>query len=293
MHGDDTQRRSGTDTDGADFIDAANRALDRTYEEPHGLADYVDLVLERPRLASHSAKYLLDAIEAADTRTVIEEGEQKERYRFFDDPNNDGEHAILGNTEVLNGLVDDLRSIAAGRGKEEKIVWLDGPTATGKSELKRCLINGLREYSKTEEGRRYTVEWNVAGAGEGGGGLTYADQPVDDEDDWYESPVQSHPLTVFPEAVREDLVARVNENLDDHIPVRVEGRLDPFCREAYDYLEEQYRRQGETDLFSAVTDAQHLRVKNYVVDVGRGIGVLHSEDDGPPKIGRASCRERV
>jgi predicted Ser/Thr protein kinase len=32
-----------------------------------------------------------------------------------------------------------------------------------------------------------------------------------------------------------------------------------------------------------VTDPRHLRVKNYVVDVGAGIGVLHSEDDGTPK----------
>ena len=190
---------------GHEFIDEADRSLDRTYEAPRSLAEYVDLVLEQPRVASHASKYLLNAIEAAGTRTVIEEGEQKERYRFFDDPENDGEHAILGNTEVLNAFVDDLRSIAAGRGKDEKIVWLDGPTATGKSELKRCLINGLREYSKTDEGRRYTVEFNVAGAGDGGG-LTYADEPVSDEDDWYESPVQSHPLTVFPEDVREDIV---------------------------------------------------------------------------------------
>ncbi|MFC7142573.1 PrkA family serine protein kinase [Halosimplex aquaticum] len=268
---------------GHDFIGEADRSLDRTYEEPRSLAEYVDLVLDEPALAAHASKYLLSAIEAAGTRTVIEEGEQKERYRFFDDPHNDGEHAILGNTEVLNSFVDDLRSIAAGRGKDEKIVWLDGPTATGKSELKRCLINGLREYSKTDEGRRYTVEWNVAGAGSGGAGLTYADEPVADEDDWYESPVQAHPLTVFPEDVREDLVARINDNLDDHIPVRVEGRLDPFCREAYEYLEENYRREGVEELFSAITDPQHLRVKNYVVDVGQGIGVLHSEDDGPPK----------
>ncbi|QLH84140.1 PrkA family serine protein kinase [Halosimplex pelagicum] len=268
---------------GEEFIDEADRSLDRTYEEPRSLAEYVDLVFERPALAAHASKYLLSAIEAAGTRTVIEEGDRKERYRFFDDPHNDGEHAILGNTEVLNAFVDDLRSIAAGRGKDEKIVWLDGPTATGKSELKRCLINGLREYSKTDEGRRYTVEWNVAGASGDSAGLTYADEPVADEDDWYESPVQSHPLSVFPQDVREDLVAELNESLDDHIPVRAESELDPFCREAYDYLEEHYRRQGVEELFSAITDPQHLRVKNYVVDVGRGIGVLHSEDEGPPK----------
>jgi predicted Ser/Thr protein kinase len=267
---------------GETYIDAADRTLDATYQEPLSLSAYVELLLSEPGLAAHASKYLLDAIEHAGRRTVIEEGEEKERYRFFDDPWNDGEHAILGNTEVLNRLVDDLRSIAAGRGKAEKILWLDGPTATGKSELKRCLVNGLREYSKTEAGRRYTLEWNVAGADEQPG-LTYGEEATPDEDDWYESPVQSHPLTVFPPDVRADVVAELNDRLDDHIPVRVESDLDPFCREAYDYLEEQYRRQEAEDLFSRVTDPRHLRVKNFVVDVGQGIGILHSEDDGSPK----------
>ncbi|MFD1515178.1 PrkA family serine protein kinase [Halomarina rubra] len=265
-----------------DYIADADRALTDTYEEPMSLSEYVDRVFERPQLAAHASKYLLEAIEASGTRTVVEEGEENERYRFFDDPHNDGEHAILGNTEVLNEFVDDLRSIAARRGKEEKIVWLEGPTATGKSELKRCLINGLREYSKTDDGRRYTVEWNVSGA-DTGGGLTYEDTPRTDEDAWYESPVQSHPLSVFPREVRQELLRELNDSVDDHIPVTVETDLDPFCREAYDYLEEQYRRKGREDLFSAVTDPQHLRVKNVVMDVGQGIGVLHSEDDGSPK----------
>ncbi|WP_254831304.1 PrkA family serine protein kinase [Haloglomus salinum] len=278
------QRSDGGVRDAASFIAAADESLQATYEPPMSLSEYVEALFENPGTASHASKYLLQAIEAAGRRTVVEEGEEKQRYRFFDDPHNDGEHAILGNTEVLNAFVDDLRSIAAGRGKDEKIVWLEGPTATGKSELKRCLINGLREFSKTPEGRRYTVEWNVAGADDGASAMTYGGGPPEpDEDDWYASPVQAHPLTVFPEDVREDLLAELNARLDDHIPVRVEGRLDPFSREAYDYLEEQYRRQGVEDLFSAVTDPKHLRVKNYVADVGQGIGVLHSEDDGSPK----------
>ena len=267
---------------GDEFVSEADRALEDTYEEPMSLDEYVDAVFETPRIASHASKYLLEAIEATGTRTVVEEGEEKERYRFFDDPHNDGEHAVLGNTEVLNAFVDDLRSIAAERAKDEKIVWFDGPTATGKSELKRCLINGLREYSKTPEGRRYTVEWNVATA-EDTRGLSYGgDSPVD-EDHWYESPVQAHPLSVFPDEVREELLAELNGSNDDHLDVRVDQRLDPFSREAYEYLEEQYRRRGDDDLFSTVADSSHLRVKNYVVDVGRGIGVLHSEDEGQPK----------
>ena len=267
---------------GETYLERADEALDETYEPPMSIPEYVDRVLERPESAAHASKYLLAAIEDAGTRSVVEEGEPKERYRFFDDPHNDGEHAILGNTEVLNAFVDDLRSIAARRGKEEKILWLEGPTATGKSELKRCLINGLREYSKTEAGRRYTVEWNVAGAREASG-MTYGDAAPPDEDGWYDSPVQAHPLSVFPEPVREALVDDLNDALEDHIPIHLEAGLDPFSREAYDHLEEQYRRDGTENLFSAITDEQHLRVKNFVVDVGRGIGVLHSEDDGSPK----------
>jgi non-specific serine/threonine protein kinase len=262
-----------------DYIRAGDEELSGAYEEPMSLAEYVEAAMAQPSIASHAPKYLLEAVESMGTRTVIEEGEERDRYRFFDDPANDGEHAILGNTEVLNGFVDDLRTIAADRGKSEKIIWFDGPTATGKSELKRCLINGLREYSKTDAGRRYTVEWNVT-AGTEERGLSYGDE-IDREDDWYESPVQSHPLSVFPPGVRESLLEDLEE--DGHVPTRVAADLDPFCREAYDHLEERYRRAGGTNLFSSITDPRHLRVKNYVVDVGRGIGVLHSEDDGSPK----------
>jgi len=269
-------------TDGERYVERSDEALRDAYEEPMSLDEYVDRLFEEPRVGSHSSKYLLSAIESEGTRTVVEEGEEKERYRFFDDPANDGEHAILGNTDVLNDFVDTVRSIASGRGKDEKIVWVDGPTATGKSEFKRCLVNGLREYSKTEEGRRYTLEWNVSSF-DTSDSMTYGAEPATDEEDWYESPTQTHPLTVFPKNVREELIEEVNRISEDNIGIRVEGELDPFSREAYEYLEQRYRRKGERDLFSAVADERHLRVKNYVVDLGRGIGVLHSEDSGPPK----------
>ena len=264
-----------------DYITAADRQLRQAYEGPMSLSEYVEAAFDSPSIAAHASRYLLAAIESMDTRTVIEEGEERERYRFFDDPHNDGEHAVLGNTAVLNAFVDDLRTIAANRGKGEKIIWFDGPTATGKSELKRCLVNGLREYSKTPAGRRYTLEWNITGA-DNSRGLSYGDDVSDDEQ-WYESPVQVHPLTIFPKSVRENILDQLNE-LDPTGPqIVIEGELDPFSREAYDYLESEYRQAGTRKLFSSITDPAHLRVKNYIVDVGRGIGILHSEDDGSPK----------
>lgn len=268
-----------------DYVSEADAVVNDAREQPLSIEEYVDNLFEDPSLGAHSAKYLLDAIESMGTRTVIEEGEELQRWRFFDDPHNGGEHAILGNTETLNSFVDDIRTVASGLGKDEKIVWVAGPTGTGKSELKRCLVSGLREYSKTDEGRRYTVEWNVSNTKSDitdDRGLSYG-ETGNDEDEWYRSPVQSHPLSVFPESVRASIVDDVNEQSDESVPITVETDLDPFCREAYDYLDDKYRAEGIDAPFDAITDPSHLRVVNYVVDIGRGIGVLHAEDDGSVK----------
>ncbi len=263
------------------FLAAGDQSLQAAYDPPISLERYLQQLLEQPDRAAHASKYLLDAIEAAGTRSVIEEGERKHRYRFFDDPYNDGEHAVLGNTDTLNRFVEDLRSIALGRGKDEKMIWFAGPTATGKSELKRCLINGLREYSKTPAGRRYTIEWNITGATDDRG-LSYGERVSTDEDDWHTSPVQTRPLAVFPAAVRTELIDQLNETRDSHLPLAPGPGLDPFSRTAYEYLEDQYRQEGTDGLFSAITAPEHFRVKNYIVDIGQGIGVLHAEDEGSP-----------
>ena len=266
-------------TDGEAFRRAADERLQQAYDSPMRLDEYVDRVLTNPLAAASGPRYLLAAIESQGTRTVAERGETLERYRFFDDPFNDGEHAVLGNTAALNAFVDDLRAAAAGRGNDEKIVWIDGPTATGKSEFKRCLVNGVREFSKTDDGRRYTVEWNVTGTTDATRSLSYGSGG--DATAWYRSPVQATPLSVFPADIRAEIAAAAADGTPATIAADVD--LDPFSREAYNYLESTYREEGRRDLFSAVTDRDHLRVTSYVVDVGQGIGVLHAEDDGTPK----------
>ena len=266
-------------TDGEAFRRAADERLQQAYDSPMSLNDYVDRVIDHPTAAASGPQYLLAAIESQGTRAVYERGDELDRYRFFDDPFNNGEHAVLGNTAALNAFVDDLRAAAAGRGNDEKIVWIDGPTATGKSEFKRCLVNGLREFSKTDEGRRYTVEWNVTGTSDSARSLSYGSGG--DATAWYRSPVQATPLSVFPDDIRAEIAEAVAD--ETAYPIAADVDLDPFSREAYDYLESTYREEGRRDLFSAVTDRDHLRVTSYVVDVGQGIGVLHAEDDGTPK----------
>lgn len=266
------------DTDPHEYIEFANEELQRMYDQPLSIEEYIDHIFENPSLASHSAKYLLEAIEFSGTRTVVEHGEDVERYVFFDDPYNDGEHAILGNTKELNEFVSTLRNIASGTGKTEKMIWIEGPTATGKSEFKRCLINGLREYSKTAAGSRYTLEWSEEGT-QSMSDPTYGN-PEARNRTWHNSPVQAHPLSILPEGVQEELLDDLNDN--ERYPIRASDDLDPFSKEFFEQAADTQRENSKdtSDIFEEITNDKNVRVTNYVVDVGKGIGVLHAEDVG-------------
>lgn len=276
-----TTNRTNISDEAQEFIKQGNDELRDIHQEPLTVSEYVDLVFENPSFASNSSKYMLEAIEYDGTRTVIENGEEIERYNFFDDPHNNGEHAILGNTQELNKFVNTLRVIASATGKTEKILWISGPTATGKSELKRCLVNGLKAYSKTAGGSRYTLEWNTA---TGGFDPMYANNPSEnDESKWFESPVQAHPLSIFPEETQATLLNTINTEIVEGFPVAVQSRLDPASQKQFERICKTHKSSERDSLFETVINPSNVRISNYIVDIGKGIGVLHAEDSGSPK----------
>lgn len=249
-------------------IHQAEEEYSEQKSEEYSLAEFLDYVEDNPSSIVDSVQYLVDAIEHFGTREVIEYGEELKRYRFFDDPTNNGEHAVLGNTEELNRFVDSLKRKASPDGENDKVIWFTGPTATGKSELKRCLLNGLQAYANTPEGQRFTLEWSLDSFTNDG--LTYGDGQST-EHDWYRSPVHVNPLLVLPEETRSAFTDKVDGGLD------IEGELDPFSRVAYNHLSERY------DSFEDIVSEDHLRVVSYTPEIGEGFGVLQSEDGGRPK----------
>lgn len=271
-----------TDYNSSEFIQSANQELQNLHREPLSIEEYVDLLFEDPSLASHSAKYILEAIEFEGTRTVIENGEEMERYVFFDDPHNDSENAILGNTKELNEFVETIRVIASSTGKHEKIIWVSGPTATGKSELKRCLVSGLKAYSKTPDGQRYTLEWNTR-QGTNFDPMYANDPNKDNDENWFESPVQTHPLAIFPEDTYEEVIKTLNAQKLGGFPITKPTRLDPASKQFFDDLVKEYKSKNRDHIFEQIIQDNNVRVSNYIVDIGKGIGILHSEDSGEPK----------
>ena len=260
----------------SNYIEDAESELRLDNDTDLTLDEYIEKAKENPTIASHSVKYILEAIQHYGTRETFEDGEEKERYVFFDDPFGDGEHAVLGNTEVLNDFVNELKRMASEKGENERIIWFEGPTATGKSELKRCLTNGIQGFAESEEGAKYTLEWSLDSLSDSqASGMTYGDSGVSTKD-WYKSSINIDPLSVFPEETRKQITAEINDDEERH-PIEVTTNLDPFSREAYNSLIEKYSS------FEDVVCSNHLRVSRYYPEIGDGIGVLHTEDDGNEK----------
>lgn len=263
-----------------EIINSANEELSKSVDKPKTIQQFVTDLFDDPLIGRTAHKYLLDAIEHFGKRKVFENGEEKERYVFFDDPANDGEHAVLGNTDELNKFVTDLRVIVNSNQRMQKIILFSGPTATGKSELKRCLINGLNEYSKTEKGKKYTIEWNISSLNATNSGLSYGSSSQDtivDESEWFTSPVQSNPLSVLPKESRMKIKKQINSDLQLNV------ELDPFSQEAYNTIKKYYEKENIDNLFSSITDEKHFRVRRYILDETKGIGILTAEDDGSIK----------
>ena len=87
------------------------------------------------------------------TEEIVVNKEKLLRYKFFEDPDNDGEDAIFGLERTLMNLVNILKSAANGYGTERRVLLLHGPVGSSKSTIARLLKKGLERYSRVDEGR--------------------------------------------------------------------------------------------------------------------------------------------
>ncbi len=149
------------------------------------------------------------------------------RYKFFEDPENDGQDAIFGLERTLINLVNILMSAANGYGTERRVLLLHGPVGSSKSTLARLLKKGLERYSRVEEGSLYSFSWKEEGPD---GEVVFAPCPMHEE-----------PLHLIPHEHRPEVTAILakGRGLDD-FQVTIEGELCPFCRQMFNERMERY-----------------------------------------------------
>ncbi|MEI7973711.1 MAG: serine protein kinase, partial [Bdellovibrio sp.] len=184
--------------------------------------DYVDLVKEDPRITRNAFQRIYDMVVEAGTEEYIDFKKPVFRYKFFDDPKNNGKDAVYGLDVPIMKLVNVLKAAALGYGTEKRVVLLHGPVGSAKSTICRLLKRGIEQYSKTQQGSMYTFEW-VDERGELGD-LFGKDQRL------FVSPMHEEPLLLIPEESRAALCEEINRGQSGTYRVSIEGELSPPSR---------------------------------------------------------------
>ncbi len=180
--------------------------------------EYLEIVKRRPEVTRTAFQRLYDMILSYGVEE-IKVGKQKLiRYRFFDDPDNDGADAIFGLERPLMEFMNVLKAAALRYGPERRVLLLHGPVGSSKSTIVRLLKKGLERYSRTDAGALYTFGWLNAEEGR----------------ELAPCPMHEEPLHLVPHDMRGAVEAWLNEGKGpDDFKVVIEGDLCPYCRRMF------------------------------------------------------------
>ncbi|MBL8898213.1 MAG: serine protein kinase [Planctomycetes bacterium] len=217
--------------------------------------DYLHLVEEDPRIARNAYQRLYDMILF---HGVEERGNGKSRrvhYHFFDDPLEDGRDGLFGLSRSLERLMGAFKAGAHGFGPERRVLLLHGPVGSSKSTLVRLLKKGLEHFSRTDDGRLYTFDWEIDG-------------------EVIPSPMNEEPLLLIPEPARSQLAESLNKKLRTGYRLKLDFDLCPLSRYYYNLLMERHGGDWEKVI-------EHVRVRRMLISEKDriGIGTFQPKDE--------------
>jgi serine protein kinase len=217
--------------------------------------DYLKLVDENPLVIRTAHQRMYDMILGHGSAEIDRDKVKLTRYRFFEDPFDDGSDGLYGLEVPLMNLVSVFKSAAHGFGPERRVLLLHGPVGSAKSTIVRLLKKGLEAYSRTAEGALYTFGWKIDG-------------------EVVPSPMNEEPLLLVPNAARQKLLGHLNRKLRASYQLRLDLDLSPVSRFYQAELLKKYNGQWDKVLDHVVVRRMLISEKDRV-----GIGTFQPKDE--------------
>jgi serine protein kinase len=238
----------------------------RNFHWEGGFFEYLDLVKKNPAVTRNAFQRMYDLIQSFGTTSYVEYKKTIIRYKFFDDPTDNGKDAVFGLDVPLMKLVHFFKSAAYGYGTEKRVLLLHGPVGSAKSTIARLVKKGVEWYSKTDAGALYTFKW-VDEEGK------FADIMGNQRE--LRSPMHEEPLKLIPEDMRVALLEEINRGNKGDYKVTIKGDLDPASR----YIYREFMRRYNGDWVKMVQN--HIRVERLILlEKDRiGIGTFQPKDE--------------
>lgn len=222
-------------------------------------SDYLSLVQKNPKITRTAFQRLYDMLISYGTEEYQEYKEKLVKYKFFDDPIDNGRDAIYGLERALMKFVNLFNSAARGYGTEKRVFLLHGPVGSAKSTIVRLLKKGIEAYSRTQEGALYSFSWEV----EDENGTHFDNCPMHEE-----------PLHLIPEDFRGKVMDELNQDKPVDERVNILGELCPFCRQTY--LEKNHEYDGD---WAKIIDDVKIRRLILSEKDRVGIGTFQPKDE--------------
>lgn len=220
--------------------------------------EYLDQVKKNPSMTRNAFQRMYDMVMSYGTENYVDHKKNVTRYKFFDDPIDNGKDGVFGLDIQLMKLVNFFKSAAYGYGTEKRVLLLHGPVGSAKSTIARLLKKGIEGYSRREDGIMYTYKW-IDPTGKGDPILGGATELI--------SPMHEEPLKLVPDEFRAKLEEELNRGNKTGYRVRISGDLNPCCR----YIQKEFMKRHKGDWMKVVQD--HVRIQRLVLSEKDRIGV--------------------
>ena len=115
--------------------------------------EYLNMVIEKPSIVSLSHERVYNMVMSHGFVTKVINGVEMNVYNFF-------KKDLYGIEDSIHNLMNYFRSSADRLDTRKRILLLHGPVSGAKSTIVTLLKKGLEDYSKTEDGAMYTIEWH-------------------------------------------------------------------------------------------------------------------------------------
>jgi len=230
----------------------------KQFKEEHwtgSFSDYLSMVETNPTIVRTAHQRLYDMVLSYGDDEVEIDKQKVRRYRFFEDPIEDGRDGLFGLERPLANLISVFKAAAHGYGPERRVLLLHGPVGSSKSTIVRLLKKGLEAYSRTPEGALYSFDWKVDG-------------------EVIPSPMNEEPLLLLPIELRKKVLARLNEKVAGNYQLRLDFDLSPVSR----FYQEKLLQRYDGDLEKVL---EHVEIRRLLVSEKDrlGIGTFQPKDE--------------
>ena len=182
-------------------------------EEILSFEEYLDVIKEEPWVARNTFQLLHDIMLSSGVEHSIMPGKPvKHRYGFFEFSSMVGDFVVFGQQKAKENLVEKIDNASRGLEASKRLWILLGPPGAAKSRSMDGIKLSLRNYSKSEAGKTYTMLLPTIDE-------RLKDRALFEEEGifYLQSPLFEKPLQVIPESIRDEFSQWLTNQIEQEV----------------------------------------------------------------------------